>query len=410
MTVLDPKVFTLSAPAISALVAMLIVLFDILEEGGDQRRLKLKLALYFGATVLTTSSAFIYFYFPELFLWLNGLYMFSFISMPIFLYAFIFKITSTDKPERFSYLHYAAPTTLAIFLIIVSLFTPIEEQMLTIKGNGAYNGGSRLFFYASNGKMLIRLMFSILYIVLIFKRLPRYRKYIVHYSSDESKSSLQWVPIYLFFMLGTIPIPLLGQFVPRDILVTSGLAFLQVLLLIIQHSFLAFHAIKGHYVLYENVHPEGSQVLPYECSPSADESNEQANNINTNNKDEKQDNQGSVEKSPKVSVKKELLTRELFECYIRTKRPYLNPELKIIDLVNDLNINRTYISTFINAEYGLSFSGYINQQRLKEYERLRSRPALQQKNNTEIAEMAGFGSYRNYMRCMKQAEIGTQFL
>lgn len=46
MTVLDPKIFTLTTPAISALVAMLIVLYDVFEEGGDQRRTKLKLVLF----------------------------------------------------------------------------------------------------------------------------------------------------------------------------------------------------------------------------------------------------------------------------------------------------------------------------------------------------------------------------
>ena len=199
MTVLDPKIFTLTTPAISALVAMLIVLYDVFEEGGDQRRTKLKLVLFFASTAITTSSIFIYL-FPYFFRLINGIYMFSIIAMPVFLYAFIFKITGTDKPERFSNLHYLAPTLLAIFLIVVSLFTPVEEQMLTIKGNGAYCGGSRLFLYASNGKMLIRLIFSIVYIVLIFKRL-RVIAGILFIIRQTIKSSLRWVPIYLGALL-----------------------------------------------------------------------------------------------------------------------------------------------------------------------------------------------------------------
>lgn len=401
MTILDPKVFTLSIPAVSALVAMLIIMYDVFEQGGENRRIKIKLALFLASTVITTISVFMYFFYPELFIYINGLYMFSLMGMPVFLYAFIFKITRTDKPESFSNLHFIAPTLLALFLIIVSLFTPIEEQMLTIKGNGAYNGGSRLFFYASNGKMLIRLVFSIVYIVLIFKRLPRYRKYIVHYSSNESKSSLQWVPIYLFFMLGTIPIPLLGQFVPRDILVTSGLAFLQVLLLIIQHSFLAFHAIKGHYVLYENVQPEDSQAIPDECLSLVDVNETQLDDIDKENELQMQDSHEDSSVVAKLPARKELLTCERFECYINAKRPYLNSELKITDLVNDLNVNRTYISSFINAEYGLNFSQYINLCRLNEYQRLRQCRDYADKSNTELVEMAGFGSYRSYRRMLE---------
>ena len=84
MTVLDPKIFTLTTPAISALVAMLIVLYDVFEEGGDQRRTKLKLVLFFASTAITTSSIFIYFYFPYFFRLINGIYMFSIIAMPFF--------------------------------------------------------------------------------------------------------------------------------------------------------------------------------------------------------------------------------------------------------------------------------------------------------------------------------------
>jgi AraC-like DNA-binding protein len=366
----DPKIFTLSAPAISALVAMLIILFDVFEQGGNQRRIKLKLAFYLGAMVATTSSAFIYFYFPYLFVWMNGLYMFSFMAMPIFLYAFIFEITTTDRPERFSKLHYVAPTVLALFLTVVSIITPLDEQIMTVKGNGAYNGGSKLFFYASNGKLFLRLVFSAVYLLLSFRRLPRYRSYISSYSANESKSSLRWLTIYLFFLIGTIPIPLIGQFVPRDVLVSSSFGFIHIPLLVFQHSFLAFHAIKGNYILQEQIPME--EPLPAQVE--------------------------EVTPNQEIPVRKSQLTREVFDCYMMTQRPYLNPDLKITDLVNDLKINRTYISTFINAEYGLNFSSFVNQKRLKEYERLSSLPEMQHKTNSEIAELAGFGSYRNYSR------------
>ncbi len=380
MPAFDPKVFTLSAPAVSALVALLIILFDVYEEGGEQRRIKLKLALYLVATAITTSSAFIYFYYPALFLWINGLYMFAIVSMPIFLYAFIFKITRTDKPEHFSNWHFAAPTALALILIGVALFTPFEEQLMTVKGNGAYNGGSRLFFHASNGKMLIRLVFSAVYIFLIFKRLPHYRSYITNYSANETKSSLRWVPIYIFFLIGTIPIPLLGQFVPRDILVTSGLAFLQVLLLILQHGFLAFHVIKKHYILQSKTSP-----FDYE-------------HLQT----------GSTDQKIEQQLKKNILTHELFESYIKNKRPYLNPELKITDLVDDLKINRTYISSFINSEYNMNFNTCINSLRAKEFSRLQQTQQAFGQSDNEMAEMAGFNNHRTYKRFIQSRSKQNQ--
>jgi len=40
------------------------------------------------------------------------------------------------------------------------------------------------------------------------------------------------------------------------------------------------------------------------------------------------------------------LSRGRFEHYIRTKKPYLNLRLRIMDMVNELNTNRTYSFTF----------------------------------------------------------------
>lgn len=370
MVSFDLKVFTLSAPAISALVAMMVIFYDVFAEGRNHRRLKIKLMLYYGCTIISSISIFLYFFYPGAFLWINSLYMFSLMAMPMFLYAFIFKITKTGIDERFSKAHYIAPILLAISLLIISILTPANEQLLTVKGNGSYNGGSRLFFYASNGKLILRLAFSATYITLIFKRLPRYRAYIHSYSSNESKSSLRWVPIYLIFMLCTFPLPFLAQFIARDALIGSGLAFIQAALLVTQHSFLAYHVVKGNYILQEKA--PNVEIPP---APAGDK-----------------------EKKTNTPLKKSKLTRSQFEKYLQTTRPYLKADLKITDLVSDLQINRTYISAFINSEYGMNFSNYINLLRLKEFNRLREHPSTKDKSTAELSEMAGFGSCRNYYR------------
>ncbi|MCS3102171.1 hypothetical protein NXW38_25100 [Bacteroides ovatus] len=64
--------------------------------------------------------------------------------------------------------------------------------------------------------------------------------------------------------------------------------------------------------------------------------------------------------------------RKKFEKYIYEHRPYLNPDLRITDLMQAFHTNRTYISRFINREYGMNFSRYINMLRLREMEALRN--------------------------------------
>ena len=47
------------------------------------------------------------------------------------------------------------------------------------------------------------------------------------------------------------------------------------------------------------------------------------------------------------------------------------------DLVEDLDVNRTVLSAFINQTYSMNFNRYLNRFRLRELDRLRSHPANQ---------------------------------
>jgi YesN/AraC family two-component response regulator len=105
------------------------------------------------------------------------------------------------------------------------------------------------------------------------------------------------------------------------------------------------------------------------------------------------------------SLKKNVLSKKQFEKYIKKEKPYLEPNLKITDLGEKLGINRTYISAFINTEYGTNFSTYINHLRLIEYEQLRTNTMFKHKSNSELSEKAGFGSYRS---CTRFAAIERQ--
>ena len=59
------------------------------------------------------------------------------------------------------------------------------------------------------------------------------------------------------------------------------------------------------------------------------------------------------------------LGKERVEKYLEDKKPYLNPEFKITDMAKDLFSNRSYISAFINREYGMNFNRFINHYRLR---------------------------------------------
>ena len=90
--------------------------------------------------------------------------------------------------------------------------------------------------------------------------------------------------------------------------------------------------------------------------------------------------------------------RRKFEKYMHEHRPYLNPELRITDLIPAFRTNRTHLSRFINREFGMNFSRYINMLRLQEMEVLRNDRSCAHLSEEERACMAGFGSFRGYIR------------
>lgn len=82
-----------------------------------------------------------------------------------------------------------------------------------------------------------------------------------------------------------------------------------------------------------------------------------------------------------------------------TEKLFLQPNLKIVDLVRHLGTNRTYIYQAINREMGLSFSEYVNRLRIDYAEQLITedpdRPV------TEVAELSGFSSATSFYRNFK---------
>ena len=82
--------------------------------------------------------------------------------------------------------------------------------------------------------------------------------------------------------------------------------------------------------------------------------------------------------------------RAKLEQWMKTEKPYLNPDFRLNDLRQVLPLNRTYLSQLINAEYGCNFYQFVTNYRIEEAKRLmREQPDLKMQ---DIAEQCGFSS------------------
>lgn len=82
--------------------------------------------------------------------------------------------------------------------------------------------------------------------------------------------------------------------------------------------------------------------------------------------------------------------RRALEEWMDKEKPYLNQEFRLTDLHAVLPMNRTYISQFINAEYGCTFYQFVTNYRIAEAKRLmRENPGMKMQ---DVSEQSGFSS------------------
>jgi AraC-like DNA-binding protein len=96
-------------------------------------------------------------------------------------------------------------------------------------------------------------------------------------------------------------------------------------------------------------------------------------------------------------VQKKILDKLLFE--FEHNKIYLNNQLNIMDVVDIIGTNRTYISAIINKQYNLNFCSFVNNYRLEELKRIiTENPNL---NKVTLAENSGFGSFSSMKRTIE---------
>jgi AraC-like DNA-binding protein len=94
------------------------------------------------------------------------------------------------------------------------------------------------------------------------------------------------------------------------------------------------------------------------------------------------------QKQPLLKAQEHILRRLLEE--FDNKKIYINSQLTILDVVDAVGTNRTYISNIINQQYNQNFCSFVNGYRIEELQRIFTQnPDL---NDETLASYCGFNS------------------
>lgn len=103
-------------------------------------------------------------------------------------------------------------------------------------------------------------------------------------------------------------------------------------------------------------------------------------------------------------LKKLPLYRDEIAQWMINKKPYLNPNFKLMDVTEILPLNRTYLSRVFNEGFGSSFSDVVRSYRIKEAEWM----LLNRKDISvgQVGELCGFSSPSVFNRTFVQSHDG----
>jgi AraC-like DNA-binding protein len=98
-----------------------------------------------------------------------------------------------------------------------------------------------------------------------------------------------------------------------------------------------------------------------------------------------------------IDVADEPFVQKFDECFFGQKL-YLQKDLKIWDVCDAIDTNRTYISSYINKSFGLNFCSFVNQKRVEHAMMLLSDEVNDIYSLNYIAEESGFSSMNSFYR------------
>jgi len=369
-----------SAPALCALACMAVMFMDVFLPGKNrqERQLRLFLMLTYLVAALCWIGLILQVIAHRTYVHYHPIFFFTLMMDQVLIFRFVHIITSVRQHDRFNILHFAAPVMLTALITVSMLVIPFEKRLSILYETGD-SMENRWYGFLNHLSGIVFICYNILYPVLSLRRIRNYRREIVNYSADTRRTSLDWLFILQLLALITIPVPLAGMLLNIEIFNNFWTSMQGVLPTFFVYPILCYNLLSDN---YEIMTTDDDSLPDKLTGETYDES---------------------------LSGKSSVIDPKRFDKYMKDEQPYMNPKIHVTDFATALHTNIKYVSVYIKNSYGINFSCFINRCRLDELMRLRKSPQMQNRDNMELILMAGFSSYRSYLRA-KEAQDREEVL
>lgn len=326
----------------------------------------------FVAFVLYFSHATFFLENYSLYVWLDSVYLFSSLATFPLYYIYVRLLTTDKKPSFKKHIIYLIPSILIWMLTLIAYTLMEADQRLYYVSHilkGLHHETMENYFQLQNGilvaKKIVFVIQTVVFSILCFKIVQDHNKEILNYYSNTEGNELRWLHFFNITLITTSVFSLSAQVMGREAFANN-------------ESMLPIPAIIFSALLFA-IGFLGNKQSPVHLS-------EEENGVALRT----------------VATSSRLKQRLL--ALITEEMIFLDPNLKVTELVKLLNTNRTYISKVINDEFGMNFNDLINLHRINYAKDMLNKQVNNKYHLEAIAQMSGFGSLNSFTRAFQKIE------
>jgi len=311
--------------------------------------------------------------YPDIFpFWEPALAYFGSIAFPI--YYIYFRLLTID--EKFSLRRHAkylvVPILIATVYTVGIFLTPFEQYKAWLYNDTLFPDSPPIQFLSVMRK-IVKLTFVVLLVVTFILNQRLLKKYAhkaeQYYSNieDGRYNNAQLLNLFLVFISVS---SFIAHIVGRKLLLPSEIIIDSVWMIFA----LSMYGIGYMGFTQKAINPTFEENVGIQPEVTA-ETNEEALNLS-----------------------QQLILKKLVDAFEKDKI-FLNSNLNIMDVVQLVGTNRSYISSIINKQYNQNFCAFVNSFRMREVEKMFvANPAI---SNEQLAEKCGFGSFNSMKRTIE---------
>jgi AraC-like DNA-binding protein len=331
----------------------------------------LAFGVYFSHALFFQNHYLIYQYF-------DPVYIFSSLSVYPMYYWYI-RILSVESDVNFKSLWYFFPSlVLATSSAIIYALMGTDEAQHYVRSYLYHaekmNHESTTFLIQKIIFILSRAIFTIqIFYFLIYGRklVIQYNSRIANFYSNIEQKNIGWVNLLLYSFFATSVLSIIFNLIGRSFFLNSIF-----LLLIPSAAFSILLFLIGYLGYMQNY------------------------TVTDLNKDESEPSEMTLKEYNRAQLKEKLL------ILFKEQKIFRQQDLKITQVSDLLQTNRTYVSNLINSEFGCAFSDFVNQYRIAEACELLKDSKQQNYSLNFVSEASGFGSVNSFIRIFKEI-VGT---